>query len=36
MQQSLVISGLGPFISHVYDFVNFILSAQLLNPDQSL
>ena len=31
MQQNLVISGLGPFISHVYDFVNFILSGFFLS-----
>ena len=30
MQQNLVISGLGPFISHVYDFVHFI-SADFLS-----
>ena len=27
MQQNLVISGLGPFISHVFDFVKFIISG---------
>ena len=30
MQQNLVISGLGPFISHVYDFVKFIISGFFL------
>ena len=29
MQQTLVVSGLGPFISHVYDFVKFIISLLL-------
>ena len=30
MQQNLIISGLGPFISHVYDFVKFIISGFFL------
>ena len=29
MKQNLVISGLGPFISHVYDFFKFIISLLL-------